>query len=81
MTLTRSAAERTKDGATSAAPRHCWREGKENWVIFGEVVGIHVDPKIIRDGLVDVTIYKPVSRLGYMDYSTTIDVFQMDRPD
>ena len=59
----------------------CWREGKENWVIFGEVIGIHVDPKIIRDGLVDVTIYKPVSRLGYMDYSTTIDVFQMDRPD
>ena len=59
----------------------CWREGKENWVIFGEVIGIHVDPKIIRDGLVDVTTYKPVSRLGYMDYSITSEVFQMDRPD
>ena len=59
----------------------CWHEGRENWVIFGEVVGIHVDPKIITDGLVDVTIYKPVSRLGYMDYSTVTDLFQMDRPD
>ena len=59
----------------------CWREGKENWVIFGEVVGIHIDPKIVKDGFVDVTIYKPVSRLGYMEYSATDEVFQMDRPD
>ena len=59
----------------------CWRRGKENWVIFGEVVGIHVDPKIVKDGFVDVTIYKPVSRLGYMEYSATDEVFQMDRPD
>ena len=59
----------------------CWREGRENWVIFGEVVGIHVDPKIIKGGLVDVTLYQPVSRLGYMDYSTITELFQMDRPD
>ena len=59
----------------------CWHEGRENWVIFGEVVGIHVDPKIIRDGLVDVTLYQPVSRLGYMDYSAVTELFQMNRPD
>ena len=59
----------------------CWHEGRENWVIFGEVVGIHVDPKIIKDGLVDVTLYQPVSRLGYMDYSAVTELFQMDRPD
>jgi flavin reductase (DIM6/NTAB) family NADH-FMN oxidoreductase RutF len=58
----------------------CWHEGRENWVIFGEVVGIHVDPKIIKDGLVDVTLYQPVSRLGYMDYSAVTELFQMDRP-
>ena len=27
----------------------CWHEGRENWVIFGEVVGIHVDPNIIKN--------------------------------
>jgi len=59
----------------------CWHEGRENWVVFGEVVGIHVDPKIIKDGLVDVTLYQPVSRLGYMDYSAVTELFQMDRPD
>jgi flavin reductase (DIM6/NTAB) family NADH-FMN oxidoreductase RutF len=59
----------------------CWHEGRENWVIFGEVVGIHVDPNIIKDGLVDVTLYQPVSRLGYMDYATVTELFQMDRPD
>ena len=59
----------------------CWHDGRENWVIFGEVVGIHVDPKIIKDGLVDVTLYQPVSRLGYMDYSAVTELFQMDRPD
>ena len=36
---------------------------------------------IPTDGFVDVTIYKPVSRLGYMEYSATDEVFQMDRPD
>lgn len=59
----------------------CWHEGRENWVVFGEVVGIHVDPKIIKDGLVDVTLYQPVSRLGYMDYSAVTELFRMDRPD
>lgn len=59
----------------------CWREGRENWVIFGEVIGIHVDPNIIKNGLVDVTSYQPVSRLGYMDYSTVTQLFQMERPD
>ncbi|MBH66787.1 MAG: flavin reductase [Rhodospirillaceae bacterium] len=59
----------------------CWQEGRENWVIFGEVIGIHVDPVIVKDGMVDVTSYQPVSRLGYMDYSTVTQVFQMERPD
>ena len=53
----------------------------ENWVIFGQVIGFHVDEAIIKDGLVDVTLYQPVSRLGYMDYATITEVYAMDRPD
>ena len=41
-----------------------------------ENVGIAVE-----DGLVDVTRYRPVSRLGYFDYATVTEVFQMFRPD
>lgn len=59
----------------------CWRQNGKNSVVFGQVVGIHVDESIIQDGLVDVLRYKPVARLGYMDYTTVTDVYAMDRPD
>ena len=53
-----------------------------NFVVFGEVVGIHIDEKVIDDkGLVDVTRYKPLSRLGYMDYATVTEVFSLERPE
>ena len=59
----------------------CWSENQENWVVFGEVLGIHVDESIIKNGHVDVTLYQPVSRLGYMDYATVSEIYTMDRPD
>ncbi len=37
-------------------------------IILGEVVGIHIDETVIRDGLVD---FVSVGRLGYKDYSIT----------
>jgi len=57
-------------------------DGKEadSYVVFGQVVGIHIDDSVIVDGLVDVTRYKPLSRLGYMDYAVVSEVFQMGRP-
>jgi hypothetical protein len=30
---------------------------------------------------VDVTLIRPLARLGYMDYSVTEEVFAMARPD
>ncbi|MBN9671048.1 flavin reductase family protein [Roseibium aggregatum] len=52
----------------------------DNYVIFGQVVGVHIDDSIIVDGRVDVTVYKPLSRLGYMDYAVVTEVFEMGRP-
>jgi len=51
-----------------------------NRVIFGEVVGIHIDDSLISDGLIDIVRAKPVSRLGYMDYAVLENAFSMDRP-
>lgn len=52
-----------------------------NYVVFGEVVGIHIDESVINEkGLVDVTRYKPLARLGYMDYAVVEQVFSMTRP-
>jgi flavin reductase (DIM6/NTAB) family NADH-FMN oxidoreductase RutF len=49
-------------------------------MIIGEVIGIHIDEAVIKDGLVDVLTYQPVSRLGYFDYAHITDVFAVARP-
>ncbi len=50
-------------------------------VVFGHVVGIHINDDIIVDGQVDVTRYNPLARLGYMDYTSVEKTFSMKRPD
>ncbi len=52
----------------------------DNYLVIGQVVGIHIDDSVIVDGKVDVTRYKPLSRLGYMDYAVISEVFEMGRP-
>lgn len=52
----------------------------ENTMAIGRIVGIHLDERCLRDGIFDVTVYNPVSRLGYRDYSVVREVFQMTRP-
>jgi Conserved protein/domain typically associated with flavoprotein oxygenases, DIM6/NTAB family len=43
--------------------------GSGHFVVFGRVVGIYIDDRFIKDGLVDTTSMRPIARLGYMDYS------------
>ena len=57
-----------------------WREHAFNIMIIGEVVGVHIDDAIVKDGRVDVLGYNPVARLGYMDYTTVTDIWAMERP-
>ena len=56
-------------------------EGAHNYVVFGEVVGVHLRDDCIVDGRFDVTRYKPLSRLGYRDYTVVREVFELIRPD
>jgi flavin reductase (DIM6/NTAB) family NADH-FMN oxidoreductase RutF len=53
----------------------------ENNTVFGKVVAIHIADELIVDGRVDMMKYRPISRLGYMDYSVLDNVFSMERPD
>jgi flavin reductase (DIM6/NTAB) family NADH-FMN oxidoreductase RutF len=56
--------------------------GRENHVVIGEVVGIHIaDDVITPQGLVDERLLAPLARLGYMNYGTLGDIFAMLRPD
>ncbi|KXG87652.1 flavin reductase family protein [Agrobacterium bohemicum] len=58
-------------------------EGTEanTWVVFGQVVGIHIDETVIDNGRIDMGRARPVARMGYMDYCDGgADVFQLVRP-
>jgi flavin reductase (DIM6/NTAB) family NADH-FMN oxidoreductase RutF len=49
-------------------------------VVFGQVVGIHIDDAMVSNGRVDMSRLQLLARLGYKDYSVTSEVFEMDRP-
>ena len=50
-------------------------------VVFGRVIGIHISDDVLTDGMVDLAKFKPIARLGYMDYTRVDLVFTMARPD
>jgi len=53
-----------------------------NIVVFGQVVGVHVDERYIVDGRVDLTRLRPIARCGYKgDYAVVESLFEMVRPD
>jgi len=51
-----------------------------NTVVFGEVVGIHINERIITNGRIDLTKAMPIARCGYMDYAVVREIFEMRRP-
>jgi len=55
-------------------------KGKGNFLILGEVTGIHISDDCLSDGRFDVTRYQPLARGGYKDYSVVREVFEMTRP-
>jgi flavin reductase (DIM6/NTAB) family NADH-FMN oxidoreductase RutF len=50
------------------------------YVAFGQVVGVHIDDRFIKDGRLDTTAMQPIARCGYADYSVVDKVFAMARP-
>ena len=56
-------------------------KGADNFVIIGEVTGIHLRDDAIVNGRFDVTTFRPLSRLGYRDYSVVDNLFSLSRPD
>ena len=55
-------------------------DGAASKIVLGTVTGIHIADEIIVNGKIDVTIYQPLARLGYMDYSRITTLFEMERP-
>lgn len=55
--------------------------GAADFMVIGEVVGIHLRDDCLRGGRFDVARYNPVARLGYRDYSIIREVITLQRPD
>jgi flavin reductase (DIM6/NTAB) family NADH-FMN oxidoreductase RutF len=51
-------------------------------VVFGQVIGVYIDDRFIKDGMVDTGAMRPIGRLGYMEYAvvTPETIFAIDRP-
>jgi flavin reductase (DIM6/NTAB) family NADH-FMN oxidoreductase RutF len=57
-------------------------DGREidSHVVFGQVIGVHIDDRYIRDGLLDSAAMKPIARCGYHSYAVVESQFSMRRP-
>lgn len=51
-----------------------------NFVVFGEVIGVHIDDDCLIDGQFDAGRAGNLARLGYFDYLAVDELFQMRRP-
>ena len=50
-------------------------------MILGQVVGVHIDPAFLKDGLFDMVAAGTIARCGYRgDYAHVTQVFEMLRP-
>ena len=55
-------------------------DGEANFVVFGEVVGVHLRDDCVQDGIFNILAYQPLTRLGYRDYSKIDELFSLARP-
>lgn len=54
--------------------------GHDNFLILGEVTGVHLRDDCLVGGRFDVTRFRPLARGGYKDYSVVDELIQMTRP-
>lgn len=54
----------------------------EQYMVVGQVMGVHVDDEFVVDGLVDTAAMRPIMRAGYHDYfvATPETKFSLTRP-
>src|ERR1700726_2226484 len=52
----------------------------QRYVVFGQVVGVYIDDRFIKDGRFDTAAMQPIARCGYNDYAGGDKEFPMVRP-
>ncbi|HTP61077.1 MAG TPA: flavin reductase family protein [Burkholderiales bacterium] len=58
-------------------------EGRETGgvVVYGQVVGMHIDERFLRNGRFDLAAAQPIARCGYDEYTVVEHVFSIKRPE
>ena len=51
-----------------------------NHLVIGQVIGVHIDEKFIKNGRFDTIGAQPIMRMGYHDYAVGTEGFTMVRP-
>lgn len=50
-------------------------------LVLGQVVGVHIDPQFLNDGMFDTAAVQPLARCGYLaDYAVVTEMVKMKRP-
>ena len=52
----------------------------DRYMVIGEVVHTHIDEAFLRDGRFDPVAAGTIARLGYHDYTTVTDLWEMKTP-
>ncbi|MDZ4094377.1 MAG: flavin reductase family protein [Paracoccaceae bacterium] len=55
-------------------------KGDDNFMILGDVTGVHIADEAMTDGRFDTARVQPLARLGYMDYAVIDRAFTLERP-
>lgn len=50
------------------------------FLVLGQVIGVHIDERFIRDGRLDTAAIQPLARCGYADYAVVDRTFSLARP-
>ena len=52
-----------------------------NYMVVGQIVGVHIDPAFLKEGIFDTAAAAPLGRCGYRgDYAEVTSLFEMVRP-
>jgi flavin reductase (DIM6/NTAB) family NADH-FMN oxidoreductase RutF len=49
-------------------------------VVYGQVIGMHIDERFMKNGRFDLGAVRPIARCGYDEYAVVERVFSMQRP-
>ena len=53
----------------------------DSFLVLGQVVGVHINPRFLIDGRFDTAAARPIARCGYRgDYAEVTGLFEMFRP-